>query len=339
MVLAVATSLAAIGCRQNGEVEAAFYFWKTRYALSGSDSGTLRSTNARKMYIRLCDVDWSGAEGKILPRAPLDFAQMPDTALHFVPVVFITPRTLVHLPDSMAVQSLAQNIAHLIARMCDAANIKPREVQLDCDWTEGRRETYFALLRAMGRQPFLEGKILSATIRLHQVKYVGKSGVPPTNRGMLMCYNMGNTRKAGAHNSILDADEAEDYLANVNKYPLALDVALPLFRWCVLFRNEKLVGILRDVQPEEAVRCAFLQQEKGPLYRCMADTLWYGYALKSGDVVRVESPSVEDIHRVARATARQIRNADLTVALYHLDSLTCSKYSADELESFFDVYR
>ena len=336
--LAVLCTMASCGEGPH-TVTHAFYFWKTRYALSCADSGTLRSTGTRKLYVRFCDVDWSGAEGKILPRAPLAFAQPADAALDYVPVVFITPRVLAHLPDSAAVNALARNLVHFLSRMCENAGIVAQEVQLDCDWTATRRDAYFALLRAVRQQPFLKGRILSATIRLHQVKYVAKSGVPPADRGMLMCYNMGDTRKPGAHNSILDAEEAEDYLRNIGDYPLPLDMALPLFRWCVLFREEKLMGILRDVPPEEAEKTSFLKKGNGPLYRCTADTLWHGYALRKGDVVRVEIPSSEDIHRVARYAARRIRNKDLTVALYHLDPVTCSKYPPDELENFFEAGR
>lgn len=325
--------------RRAAEVTPAFYFWKTRYALSGADSSVLRGTGARKLYVRFCDVDWSGAEEKILPRAPLEFVQPTDNGLAYVPVVFITARTLAHLPDSPAVESLAQNIVHLVSRMCEDAGIQPREVQLDCDWTSSRKETYFALLRAVKRQAFLKKKTLSATIRLHQVKYVAKSGAPPADRGMLMCYNMGNTRKPGAHNSILDANVAEDYLNDIDSYPLPLDVALPLFRWCVLFRDEKLVGILRDVPPESAAKVSFLRKEEGPLYRCAADTLWHGYGFKTGDVLRTEIVEAADIRRIARYAAQRIRNRDLTVALYHLDPVTCSKYSQDELEDFFAACR
>jgi len=329
----------ASGCGSHHTVTPAFYFWKTRYALSSADSGLLQRSGAHKLYIRMCDVDWSGAEEKILPRAPLDFAQAPDTALDYVPVVFITARTLAHLPDSAAVKTLAQNLTGLLSKMCAGASIYPSEVQLDCDWTATRREVYFALLRAVKRQTFLKGKILSATVRLHQVKYVGKSGIPPADRGMLMCYNMGNTRKPGPHNSILDAEEAEDYLENIGAYPLPLDIALPLFRWCVLFRDHALVGILRDVPPEEAATASFLQKKNALEYRCVADTLWHGYALKTGDILRTEIVEAEAIHRIARYAARRIRNIDLTVALYHLDPVTCSKYSPDEMERFFEAGR
>ena len=338
----IACILVLLGCgqsRKSEDVRPAFYFWKTRYALSGADSSILQKTNAHKLYLRFCDVDWSGAEQKILPRAPLDFVQPPDTSLRYVPVVFITARTLAHLPDSTAVQALAKNIAQLVSAMCKGASIRPAEVQLDCDWTATKQEVYFALLRALKRQPSLEKKTLTATIRLHQLKYVAKSGVPPVDRGMLMCYNMGNTRKPGPHNSILDVEEAEEYLANVDAYPLPLDLALPLFRWCVLFRDEKLVGILRDVQPQEVAQESFLKKEKGPLYRCSIDTQWHGYVLKRDDVVRTEIVEAADIRRIARYASRRIRNKALSVALYHLDPVTCSKYSLDELESFFEACR
>ncbi len=75
-------------------------------------------------------------------------------------------------------------MAALLQRQSNEAGTPPpREIQIDCDWTERTRNAYFQLLTALKREPFLQGKILSATIRLHQVKYVQRSGIPPADRG------------------------------------------------------------------------------------------------------------------------------------------------------------
>ena len=48
---------------------------------------------------------------------------------------------------------------------------------------------------------------MSATIRLHQVKYRADTGVPPVDRGMLMAYNLLPPDQAGERSSILDNRE------------------------------------------------------------------------------------------------------------------------------------
>ena len=73
---------------------------------------------------------------------------------------------------------------------------------------------------------------LSATIRLHQVKYREETGVPPVDYGVLMYYNMGHISAMGA-NSIYDRSTALRYLGKLREYPLPLDIALPMFAWGV----------------------------------------------------------------------------------------------------------
>ncbi|MGG2305049.1 hypothetical protein ACE4Z6_26875, partial [Salmonella enterica] len=93
--------------------------------------------------------------------------------------------------------------------------------QIDCDWTLGTKEKYFSLLKRIKERMALP---LSCTIRLHQVKYQAKTGVPPVDRGMLMYYNMGHVEGATETNSIYDPANADKYVSYVKDYPLPLDV-------------------------------------------------------------------------------------------------------------------
>ena len=175
--------------------------------------------------------------------------------------------------------------------------------------------------------------------RMHQVKYRLRTGIPPVDMGLLMCYNMGDLKRPGAHNSILDPRLAKDYLGELKLYPLALDVALPLFSWCLQFRAERLVGILRNIAPEQIEHSALFQQAGKKLFQCTADSVWMGYSFRSGDVVRIEQPGRDDIREMAAYTARNIKNDSLRIVLFHSDSLTLSKYPDHEINAVFDAYR
>ncbi len=76
--------------------------------------------------------------------------------------------------------------------------------------------------------------VLSATIRLHQVKYFETTGVPPVKSGMLMFYNTGDLENPSEENSILNIETAELYLSGLEDYPMQLDIVLPLFSWAVV---------------------------------------------------------------------------------------------------------
>ena len=92
-------------------------------------------------------------------------------------------------------------------------HLKFKELQIDCDWTESTRDKYFHLLSTLRNELERNKQIISATIRLHQVKYAAITGIPPVHRGMLMYYNMGKIN-ATDNNSVYDKKIAEKYISS-----------------------------------------------------------------------------------------------------------------------------
>lgn len=323
--------------RNHHTVTRGFYYWKTIYRPAPFELIKLRELNVSKLYIRLFDVDADLITRRAIPVAPLRIYSK-DSGFMYVPVIFITQKALAVMNDS-TLQQVARNICHLADVLCGQAGIKTNELQIDCDWTGSTKDQYFALLRAIKKHTFMTDKQLSCTIRLHQVKYLGKSGVPPADRGVVMCYSMGTLKKQGTLNSILDADEAKDYLQHIGKYPLPVDVALPLFEWCVLFHDRQFTGILHDITTDAIKKCSLFQQKNNNLYTCKQDSVWLGYSFKAGDIIRLEEPSYADIMSVADASARLISNTDVNVIFFDCDSITLKKFSKDELETIYNKYR
>ena len=184
----------------------------------------------------------------------------------------------------------------------------------------------------------MQGKTLSCTIRLNQVKYQSLNGIPPADKGLVMIYGMGNLKKPGNHNSILDAGEAEAYLKYLNSYPLPVDIALPLFEWCILFRDNQFRGILHDVQTASVKTCPLFRQKEDNLYTCIADSTWQGYRFKTNDVIRLESPSLKDIQGIARYSSARVKDKDINVILFACDSITLNKFSTNEMEAVYNSY-
>ncbi len=290
------------------------------------------------MYVRLFDVDIDPHLHQPIPVAPVQWPREMDTAIDPVPVVFITQHTLTVLHQPGIVK-LATEISSFAHGLCASAGVEPKELQIDCDWTAGTKETYFRLLNEIRKQPWLKGKKLSCTIRMHQVKFIAGSGVPPVDRGLLMCYSMGNLKQPGMRNSILDVREAKEYLDNLKAYSLPLDIALPLYRWCVWFREEKFKGIMHDVTPDMVAGNKLFARKIGNVYACTADTIWKGYELHARDEIRTEEVSIDELMAISTYTSQQLNQKDINVLLFSCDSITLSKYSVDDLEKVFTVYQ
>jgi hypothetical protein len=290
------------------------------------------------MYLRLFDTDLPQPGGKPVPVAILQLKQPLAKDIAYVPVVYITQRALQGLTQEQAAL-LGQQIATLVQAWCTDNHLTTDEVQLDCDWTQQTRNIYFALLQAVRQHPYTKSKILSCTIRLHQIKYAARTGVPAVDKGLLMCYNMGNLKQYGQHNSILNPAEAKKYLTAMEAYPLPLDVALPLYSWCVRFHNRHFTGILRDVTEAQLSAGALFAKTGTNIYTCLRDTLWHGYPLQDGDEIRVEQSLPATVLEMAAYTAQHLKNEYVNIILFSCDSVTLSNFSNNELEAIYDTYR
>ncbi|MBL0145502.1 MAG: hypothetical protein IPP48_06815 [Chitinophagaceae bacterium] len=257
--------------------------------------------------------------------------------LNVIPTIFITNETFINI-DTASITTLVNNTYNLLTNTIALyAFDNIGGIQFDCDWTEATKGKYFTFLSAFKKVYANTNMEISATIRLHQIKFLVKTGVPPVHRGMLMCYNMGNLKNAATKNSIIETAELKKYIGNLSNYPLPLDVALPLFDWNVLFRQNAYNGILRDFSAS-AFTSSFTKKNDNT-FMLLNDTVLQGYNLKKGDVIRNEQSNYTEILSTANEVSKRLKNTLQRVSLYHLDSVILEKYSTHELETIYNSLR
>ena len=94
-----------------------------------------------------------------------------------------------------------------------------------------------------------------------------------------------------------------------------------------------------DVDNRRHFLRAHLFKKQDNRYEVVEDTLLLGYDLKRGDVLRNEQSELPEIRATATEIGKRVRGSALTVSLYHLDSLTLSKFKKDELETIYNSLR
>lgn len=307
----------------------AFYYWKSSFQLSDSDKQTLDTCQVKKLYIKAFDVDWNFATNKPMLKAPVIFKDAVPANLTLVPVIFITNQTLRQIPDSY-LGDFTDFVSNELKKIWQS---KPyAEIQFDCDWTISTRSRYFKFLVLYRK--YCEGKTLSATIRLHQIKFAHKTGIPPVDKGMLMFYNMSDWKKPQIKNSIYDLDAASQYTATLSKYPLALDVVFPLFRWAVFYRGNRFMTVINHLDDETLNVQEFLKKEDNK-YFVQHDVQAFGISLRKGDMIRAEAVNYEELLKGSMALSRQISSQKLTFAFYYLDPKITSHYSHEQIRQVF----
>jgi hypothetical protein len=320
------------GCKQKSTVHPTFYYWKTDYQNKKAESNYLDQFKSKSLYVRMMDVDFNPDLQLPVPISPIKFSDPLPKQVDIIPVVFIVNQVFDKI-DTMQTAVMANRIAKFVeAKVKQAGKQNYHELQIDCDWTKGTRNRYFKFLEQLSINPLLKGKTISVTLRLHQVKNLVSSGVPPVEKAILMCYNMGNLRKYGEQNSILDQHEMDLYLKNyLEQYPLPLDVALPIFEWAVVFRNEQYAGIskrISKIQIED--KKIFKQRGNSILYDLLVD--YPSAGLKQGDVVRWEQISPEDLLSTSKFLSRYLSPRDRNLVFYHLDTYLLKHFTNEDVQ-------
>lgn len=287
------------------------------------------------MYVRLFDVDDGQINGPV-PKGETDLDIEEGISCRFVPVVFITNRALLCVKDSEGMVNLSAKMYRKILKMTHSYS-SPwlNEVQLDCDWTPKTAKKYFCLLRALKTK----GLEVSATLRLWQVKYPEKSGVPPADRVMLMAYNLNSPERMTNGNSILELNELKRYLGPPRRYPLPMDVVLPVFSWGKLYREGNFMGLINNLDEDAMKRSRGFSAGEVHTYNSKRDTVIGSFYLREGDQVSIEEVKPEVLNKASGILSDYLMEDKLNVAFYHYDTLLINRYGNDFLEKTFNRFR
>ena len=328
-------SIAVSSCTHQS-VSPSIYYWKTTFRLSNTEQGYLKKAGIEKMYLRLFDIDWDNTTKRPLPAGSIRFVDSIPPNLLLVPVVYITNKVFVNSKPE-EIEPLAKHLFTKITSICRAHHIRYKEIQIDCDWSDKSRNNYFNLLRAL-TQKLNKDQFLSATIRLHQIKYSSITGVPPVKRGMLMFYNMGKISPKADYNSIYNKEDAARYTQNIKNYALPLDVALPAFSWGIQLRDGKVVGLLNNFSSSFLKNNLFEKQE-GSYYKAKDACFFRSYYFKKDDLIKIEELTPELTLQAAQQISQELKADARSVSIYHCDSLIFTRYEKNDLNKIYHCFR
>jgi len=320
------------------EPERSFYYWKSVFHLSQPEREYLKDLYIRKLYIRFFDVDWDESSGMAIPLAKVRFAESIPPGIKIVPVVYITNKTLQKTRDE-DISSLALKALNEVDKIASDNNFLWDELQVDCDWTKTTRGRYFKMLEVLKAGLRKRNIEISATIRLHQVKYKDITGIPPVDRGMLMYYNMGRINAGDSPNSVFNTADAAKYIDFLPDYPLPLDIALPAFSWGIHIRNGSVIGLLNNMNLSDFQDSSFFTNANTNSFTATGSFFFRGFYFMKNDVVKVEEITPEQCLLAAKQVNTVFPGSPGSVAIFHLDSLIISHYEKKDFEKAFNTYR
>lgn len=314
-----------MSCHQQERPMISFYYWKTIFKLSPLEKSTLKKNQVKKLYIRYFDIDWNLKSENAFPQSPIRFEQNPSD-FSIVPVVYI--KNKVFLNQDIEVLDLAQKTNDLIQQINNKNQISCQEIQIDCDWTLASRDNYLKFINDFKN---ISGKKLSATIRLHQIKYYTKTKIPNVDTGVLMYYNMGKIAPDSL-NSIYDKKIANRYLASLKKYPLSINIALPIYSWAIHIRDGKVIGLKNKIDYKRFKRDTNFNLFKQNWFKVKNSNYKNGTFYKNSDLLKLEQITENDLLEMAEDLQEDLAIKPAEIIFYDLDEFNIKNYEKNLFE-------
>ena len=314
-------------CRKNADSSDgnAIYYWRTTFTLNGYERDFLKKHNVSKMYVRFFDVVDYYSEGAV-PDGTLIFLDSVPKDIEIVPTVFIT---------SDAIRNYKQFSSKMFERikaMAEVNDVTFNEIQIDCDWTESSKDSYFEFMKEF-RQLLKKNDIkLSATIRLFQLQYE----VPDADYGVLMCYNTGEIDNWETSNSIINPGVIEAYVSNLKDYKLPLSIALPQFSWDVVFNAGKSMLYIDYSKRDYSDKNLFkkIGENKYERIDVEADADNY-YRYSAPHYFRHEEANISTILKVKDNVLGNMSQKPVQMVIYQLDSANLSNLTDNDVEKIY----
>lgn len=326
LLLAFALSMLS-GCTQRIKHQVDFYYWKRNVSFGETEKKYFRNLNSEKLYIRFFDIDVD-TYGYPTPKSKIALFDPRELNAAYIPVVFITNRTFKDMKRTTP-EKLAARTYELIETIAKKNNINEfNEIQIDCDWTAVTKDDFFKFLTGLGK--VAEGKTISSTLRLHQVKDRNIMGVPPVGKVYLMCYATASPKDPETANSILDIELLKNYTRDMDNYPVEMDIALPLYSWGIVTNHRGEIKLINNADTNGMIPEYFIQTGENT-YEAVTDFFFQGIYLNKGFTMRVEKISPALLKEAKSYLDSKIKK-DYNIVYYHLDKPFIEKFTIDELK-------
>jgi hypothetical protein len=320
-----------ISCQQQEGPTISFYYWKTIFKLSPKEKNTLTANQVKRLYIRYFDIDLSPQTQKPFPRSPIRF-ENTTSGFEIIPVVYIKNKVM--LDKKLNVLDLAQKTNSFIQQINSKNNIAIQEIQIDCDWTLSSKDNYLHFIEDFKK---ISNKKLSATIRLHQIKYFKKTKIPNVDRGALMYYNMGKIAPDSL-NSIYDRNIANRYLSSLKNYPLPINIALPIYSWGIHIRDEKIIGLRNKINVTNLKNNSSFVLTKNNCFTVTNSNFKGGVFYKKNDQLKIETISGNDLLEMANDLEENTTQNPKEIIFYDLDEFNLKNYEEGLFKKIVDCF-
>lgn len=298
-------------CTEQNEKAYSFYYWRTNLSLTPKEKQVAEASTAPYIYVRFFDVDKT--DTVFQPVAIITKDTSFNINKKIVPVIYITNKCFINVTQQQ-IKFLAENVYALINKKITELQLNNSdEIQIDCDWTKTTKDNYFTFLQELQK---ISKQQITSTLRLHQVKHKTSTGVPPVKKVYLMCYATSSPLETNDKNSILDIPTLKNYLNDVEKYPLQIDIALPVYSWAIVTNHVGKHKLINGVAEKDIKSSNFKQVNKNT-FEVLNAGFYFNVYLSKGFMLQLEEISEQQLSEAKTFLKNKIKNYN--IVYYHLD--------------------
>lgn len=340
-LLLIIISFLLFSCNKNHRTrdeQRSFCYWKTTYNFNDNDIHTWDSIEANHLYIRYFDVGWDTSSKMPRPISTIKPSKDSLYAKHITPSIFFKNEVFLK-SDKSTLDTLAMHINERIKDVDttfinqDFSN-KYSDILIDCDWSVKSKEKFFYFVEKL--QSLIPDKDITTTLRLWQYKNQKLAGIPPVDRVLLMCYNVEAANNYNADNSIATLSEIKKYVEG-GRYPLKVDIALPLFSWGVIFRRGEFKGVIKDIYKDNYIQNKTFISITSNRFRLNEEMVLGNFFARPGDEIRIEGMNATELSELADYLCKNInidKNSRITFFSWDLKNDTTQ--IVYEIKNIFD---
>lgn len=153
-----------------------------------------------------------------------------------------------------------------------------------------------------------------------------------------MFYNIGAISASDA-NSIYEEKNALRYVSFLKKYPLPLDIALPIFSWGIGTRHGKVHYLLNKMYAKDFEKDSNFVRISEDRYRANHSLFKGGYYIMENDEIKIENIGAKDLKNMTSMLIKNVSQPVKKIIFYDLDSSNIINYESNIFQAVSQSFR
>jgi len=289
----------------NNKSEKSLLIVKHPFLLSETEKHFLNTNDINKLFVRFFNID-RNEKNELIIKHKIVFSEKPTRQYRIVPIVELTDRAL-SLQSEIEIERLSNYICNNLLSISTQANLNEIiEVAFVCQISNlNLQKNLYSLIKFLNKNDFFSDKIISLVFKISHINSLDQNVVRVADRLIIDFGNTGNTSDYNTINSLFDWNSIEPLMSYLIKLKKQLGIMLTVQSRTLVFRKNKYYCLINNTCEKNFKDKVTYEKVQLFYYKVLKKTYFSGVNLEQGDILKTESPNLEDYKKIARYLNKQ----------------------------------